>query len=127
MRVPCITVFLLLLILPATGCSNSDANVTIEHKMAVIQAQGSVSDNDPLVKQFADHLDSLERKTTQSRKKIADITVVAWQDIHKNTNIDDSLLETINALDNCIPDNYSCKLDFAEVAAVYMTAREKGK
>lgn len=107
---------------PGSADSPTAAEPTIEYQLAVIHSEdNSLDSDDPLVGQFSDLLDSIESKTTNTRTEIADISVAAWQD-SESMGYPDSLLQTMQNLDNSMPEgSESLNLDFVEVAAVYLT------
>jgi hypothetical protein len=105
---------------------DSDAEEeTIEWKLAVIHSgNNSLAKGDSLVSEFSDLIDSIQAKTTNTRTEISDMTVFTWQE-SEAMGYPDSLLQTMRNLDNSMPAG-SDDLDFAEIAAVYLTLLEAG-
>lgn len=96
----------------------------LEWQLAVIRSGGSVQKTDPLVAEFARHLDSLTAKTKQSRQQVADMSVKTWQILRDEVNSREDLLQVMADLDGSIPHSTEIKWDLAEVAALYIVLRK---
>jgi hypothetical protein len=94
--------------------------------LAVIKSGNrNIAHDDPLVSQFANHLDNIDKKTVQSRTEIGDITAKAWEIIRREINPSEDILFLIGDLDNAVPDDMEAKMDFVEVAALYIVLRQE--
>ena len=91
------TVFLVVFFTAAVGifdgCSDSSAAKPIEYKLAVINANGFVPDDDITVTRFRYLLDSLQQKSGYSRQQIGDMTVKAQELIRSEYGKDVNLLD----------------------------------
>jgi len=93
-------------------------NETVEYKLATLYKGFPPGEDDPIVMQFKDLLDNIERKTINTRIDIADITVKA-QELLKENGIERSLLQILNDFNDSIP-NEATSLKLEEVASLYM-------
>jgi hypothetical protein len=91
--------------------------MSVEHKMATID-HGQIDENNPKISDYKRHLDSLERKTINTRIDISDITVTA-QNLLSEEGIDRTLLQILRDLDNSIPEG-STDIKLEEIASAYM-------
>ncbi len=101
-------------LLMLTGCAETDTagrgggdaitpEPSLEYKLAVIHKGGFVSEDDPLVMQFARALDGLEAKCPETRQQLADMGVKGWE-LLLERNIDEPLLEVFDNWRASIPD-----------------------
>jgi hypothetical protein len=97
---------------------------SLEYKLAVINAGGIVSQDDPSIGQFRSLLGSIASKCPSSPEDIADVAVAA-QKIMKEKGLADSLLEVMEALDRSIPPGNG--IDIKEVASAYVVLRTGGR
>ena len=125
------TIFAVMLVLFAlTGCCFSSGSSTttatkatnnlpdsVEYKMATID-NGFIDKEDPIINNYKILLDSLEKKTINSRIDISDITVTA-QRLLKEHGINKSLLGILKDFDDSIPDGLE-QMKLEEIAAAYM-------
>ena len=126
-----LTIFVVILVLSAlTGCCFSSGSSTttatkatnnlpdsVEYKMATID-NGFIDKEDPIINNYKILLDSLEKKTINSRIDISDITVTA-QRLLKERGINKSLLSILEDFDNSIPDGLE-QMKLEEIASAYM-------
>lgn len=97
----------------------------IAWKLAVIKTGNrDLPYDDMMVMQFKGYLDSLEKKTNQTRIEISDMTVRTWQILQEEVNPDEDLLSVIHDLNDSIPDDLDVKLDLPGVAAAYIVLRQ---
>ncbi len=125
-----LTIFAVILVLFAlTGCCFSGGSSTtndlpdsVEYKMATID-NGFIDKEDLIINNYKILLDSLEKKTINSRIDISDITVTA-QRLLKEKGINRTLLQILNDFDTSIPDG-SSGFKLEEIAAAYMVLMTK--
>ena len=103
--------------------SDGASSESLEYKLAVVHEGGFVAEDDPLVQQFRQVLDSLEPKCTESRQKIADMGVAA-HDLLKDKGVSLSLLRVMQDVDYSIPAELSSQ-PCADIFATYVTLTER--
>lgn len=91
---------------------------TVEYKLATLYSGSPIEEDDVTVYQFKNLLNSLEKKTINSRINIADITVTT-QRLLKEKGISRTLLQILNDFDTSIPDG-SSGFKLEEIASAYM-------
>ncbi len=90
---------------------------TVEYKMATID-NGYIDKSDTIINSYKILLDSLEKKTINTRIDISDITVTA-QGLLKERGINRSLLNILKDFDTSIPEGLT-GMKLEEVASLYM-------
>ncbi len=81
-----------------------DMSDTWEFKLASIEAGSEVDNDDPTIKEFADLLDSMEQKTTNTRQELSD-AIVRARELLQEEGISMGLLELARELDTSMPDD----------------------
>jgi len=122
MRVKYLIPFLVLvLVFGFIGCTVATTQEklpdTVEYKMATID-NGYIDKEDPIINNYKILLDSLGKKTINSRIDISDITVTA-QRLLKEHGINKSLLSILKDFDTSIPDGLD-GMKLEEIASAYM-------
>lgn len=108
---------------PVESKTTSIESMSVELKLATLDAGSPIEEDDITVYQFKELLDKLEKKTVNTRIDIADITVVARK-LLKEHGINRTLLQILNDFNTAIPE----EVDYAkleEVASVYMVLMTK--
>jgi len=109
-----------------SGTGQRSRRRTPEHMLAIINAGGYVSENDPTVARFRMLLNSLKGKCKNTPMEISDAAVVAQTQLKKE-GINENLLVIMTALDRSIPDDMPKDvLDIKEIAAGYVVLRTSG-
>jgi len=98
--------------------SKTSGNETLEYQLAVINKGGYVVQSDITVTRFRYLLETLERKTINSRQEIADMSVAAITGLRERYGRDVSLLQFMEGLDSSI--SAGAKVDYAIASAAYM-------
>ena len=112
---------------PAAPAASRLTPTTVEHMLATIEAGRPVEPTDYRVALFASHLDSLERKTTNTRSDVGDIIVKA-SELAARDGRPISILGVAQALDASIPpEGAEANLKLEEVAAVWLALYLQGK
>jgi hypothetical protein len=83
---------------PENGTGTAES---LEYKLAVVNADGYVSEGDASVAEFQRLLDALSRYCPESRERIADMLVVTNQNIGERGG-SESLLETARNLEHIL-------------------------
>lgn len=91
---------------------------SLEYKLAVIDEGGYVDESDLKVARIRYLLTELERKTTNNRQQIADITVSTQQKGREYYGKDIKVIDIMEGANQAIPDGR--KMDYGEVAAMVM-------
>jgi hypothetical protein len=85
----------------ANGASTS--NASIENQLAVAQRGGQVSPNDPLIRQFAVVLNSLQSKCSESRLDLGNEAVAVWKLLQQHGVVGATLLGLLRDTDSAVP------------------------
>lgn len=78
--------------------------MSIEWQLAVVNAENRIPENHPSVLEFAGLLDSLERKCSNSRSEIAEVSMTAHAFLKERGSLL-TLMEFTTRLDKSIPEN----------------------
>lgn len=93
----------------ALACTSSGPekveNQTVEYQLAVINEGGHVEENDPVVAEFKDLVESIDEKSVEGPTEIGDILVKAQEILWDKYKIRISLLELTRNLDQALPDD----------------------
>jgi hypothetical protein len=100
--------------LPAATPTGS--TYSLEYKLAVIDEGGYVDESDLKVARIRYLLSELERKTTNNRQEIADITVSTQQKGREYYGKDIKVIDIMEGANKAIPEGR--KMDYGEVAAM---------
>jgi len=95
-------------------------NPTVEYQLAVINEGGHVEENDPVVAEFKDLVQSIDEKSVEGPTEIGDILVKAQEILWDNYKIRVSLLGLTRELEKSLPDDGK-DLNFEEIAVMYIT------
>jgi hypothetical protein len=88
-----------------------------EYMLATLD-NGYVDEDDIVVNRYRYLLDSLEKKTTNTRQQIADMTVNVQQRAREHYGKELKLIDILEGSNKVIPDGR--KMDYAEVSAMVM-------
>lgn len=97
----------------------SEAEYTTARKLATINANTYVVENDTTVKRFEYLLNRISSKCTNSKEDIADILVKVQQVLRDNYGVNVKLLELTETGNQSLPDEAQ-NIDFAEVMVILM-------
>jgi hypothetical protein len=95
-------------------------NPTVEYQLAVINEDGHVEKDDPVVAEFKDLVESIDQKSVEGPTEIGDILVKAQEILWDNYKIRVSLLGLTRELEKSLPDDGK-DLNFEEIAVMYIT------
>lgn len=98
--------------------SKTSGNETLEYQLAVINKGGYVPQNDITVTRFRYLLETLERKTINSRQEIADMSVAGITRLRERYGRDVSLLQFMEGVNSSIP--AGAKVNYAIASTAYM-------
>ncbi len=93
--------------------------MSIEWQLAVVNAENQVPEHHPSVFEFAQLLDSLEGKYSNSRSEIAQVSMTAHAFLRERGSLL-TLMEFTTRLDDSIPDDLDLKMDVRKVARAMM-------
>jgi hypothetical protein len=93
---------------------------TVEYQLAVINEGGHVEEDDPVVAEFKDLVESIDEKSVEGQTDIGDILVKAQEILWDNYKIRVSLLGLTRELEKSLPDDGK-DLNFEEIAVMYIT------
>jgi hypothetical protein len=92
---------------------------TLQYQLATINKGYAVDQDDPTILRFRSVLESLDRKTPQSKQEISDMLVAGHELLRDKYGKNISLLELAEGADSSIPSGV--EVNFAEVLAVLVT------
>ena len=98
---------------------------SIGYKMAVVEKNGYVSENDLLVKRFDNLLQQLDKKYIDDKQQIADKTVTAKQ-ILEEKGIKESMIKMMEGM-NTIYDTKNKYKKYNEYLSCYLILRIQGR
>ena len=108
----------------ALACTSSGPeeveNPTVEYQLAVINEGGHVEEDDPVVAEFKDLVESIDEKSVEGPTEIGDILVTAQEILWDNYKIRVNLLGLTRELEKSLPDDGK-DLNFEEIAVMYIT------
>jgi len=107
-----------------TSTSNSNVNQTIGYKLAVIDKNGYVDENDLIVKRYTSMVKQLDFKYTEDSVQIADMTVSGRNQLIK-FGIEQSMIEVMQGI-NTLFDPYSKNKHYSDYVSMYIILRSKG-
>lgn len=112
-----ILLVLMMLLGILTGCGDvHDSNKPLEYKLAVINANGIVAEDDITVTRFRYLLDTLEIKSGYSRQQIGDMTVSAQELIRSEYGKDITVLDLMEKANSAM--STGTDLNYKEVLAL---------
>lgn len=93
---------------------------SLEYKLASINHGSPVEEDDVTIIRFRYLLDSLEKKTANSKQQIGDMSVKAQEVLKEKYGKEVSLLELIEQTDKAIPSNSNKDVKFEEIISLVM-------
>lgn len=98
---------------------SSEAEYTTARKLATIDANTYVAEDDITVKRFESLLNRISSKCTNSKEDIANVLVKVQQVLQDNYGVNVKLMELAETGNQSLPDEAQ-NIDFAEVMAILM-------
>ena len=89
--------------------------------LATLNNGGYISHDDVTVTRFRFLLDTLEKKTKNSRQQIGDMTVKAQQTARDKYGKEIKLLDLMEGANRAIPEGSPMKFDYAEIVTMVMS------
>ena len=105
--------------------SLSEKSVSMAYKLAVLEKQSYVSENDILVKRFESLLNQLDSKYVDDQEKIADVTVAGIENLAKR-GIEESMITLMEGMVQ-IYDSSNDYMVYHEYSASYVVLRIQGR
>ncbi len=102
----------------AKQTSTPTSEKSYEAMLASLDKGYPVDDDDVSVNRFRHLFASLEKKTTNTRQQIADMTVTMQRSARQKFGKELKLIEILEASNKVIPDGH--KMDYAEISAIVM-------
>jgi len=90
----------------------------IEYQLATLNKGGYVAQDDITVTRFRFLLDSLERKTTNTKQQIADTTFNAQKLARDKYGKEVTLLELMEGANRAIPEGSNEKMDYTDIISM---------
>ena len=101
---------------------NTNANVNnsneLAYQLATINKGGYVSKSDVSITRFNYLLNTLDKKTIESKQEIADMTVTCQKILREKYGVEMSLLDIMERLNETIPSGI--KVQYAEIASFFI-------
>ncbi len=94
--------------------SDAPVDMSIARELAIVNANGQVPAGHPIIDEFRVLLDRLEKKSSSSRREIADICMTGYLYRKERGNLD-TLLEFTQRIDQAIPDNFDAAVDLTQL------------
>ena len=92
---------------------------SMQYMLATINAGGYVPEDDVTVYRFRYLLNSLEKKTKNSKQEIGDMSVAVVTKLKEKYGKEKKLLDFMEEMNDTIPDGL--EMEYAEVLALYLT------
>uniref|UniRef100_UPI003217C9E3 hypothetical protein n=1 Tax=uncultured Draconibacterium sp. TaxID=1573823 RepID=UPI003217C9E3 len=96
---------------------------SLAYKLAILDKDGYITEEDQLVKRFEYLLNSLNNKYTDTKSQIGDRTVVGWEQL-KSSGINASLLEIMEGMNTLRDPSKSIK-SYHEYLFIYLIVRKE--
>ena len=94
--------------------TDAPVDMSIEWEMAIVHAHDQVPSTHPTVDEFRILLDRLEKKSSNSRRDIADICMTGYLYRKERGNLD-TLLEFTQKVDEAVPDDVDVAVDLTQL------------
>lgn len=95
--------------------------MSFEYKLASINAGKRVEKDDITVTRFRYLLENLERKTKNNQEEIGDMSVTGVNLLRDKYGKEVKLLDFMEGTNQIIPEDENIQMDYAEIAALYLT------
>ena len=115
---------LLFTILILLVCVSNISGQSIGYKLAVIERNTYVSEEDPLVKRFNNMVYQLDIKYVENKEQIGDMTVAGRNQLRK-IGITEPMINMMEGI-NRLVDIYTKKKQYADNVSCYVIFRSKG-
>ena len=94
---------------------------TLEYKLAAINSNSTLPADHYSIREFKHLLSDISRKCPNSKREISDISVACYQELNKTEKT--TLLKVMKDLEVSIPSDANFQINFAEIAALYLTLK----